>query len=245
MEKSKKVILITGASSGIGEATAKKLAQKGENVVLFARREAELKRILESLPNTAISYIAGDVSKYEDIEKLINHAMEKYGRIDVLFNNAGVMPTAPLVEGRRNEWQNMLDINVTGVLNGIAAVLPIMVKQKSGHIITTDSVAGHVVYPGSAVYCGTKFMVRAVMEGLRQEHLNDNIKSTIISPGAVRTNLLSTINDDGVVEQLKKFFEAIDALTPEQVADAVVFAIDTDPNVSISEVLVRPTKQPI
>lgn len=245
MEDRKKVILITGASSGIGEATTKKLALKGEKVIMFARRESELKRIADSVPNTEISYVVGNVSNYADIETMVNRAMEKYGRVDVLFNNAGVMPTAPLVEGRRNEWQDMLDINVTGVLNGIAAALPIMVKQKSGHIITTDSVAGHVVYPGSAVYCGTKFMVRAVMEGLRQEHLNDNIKSTIISPGAVKTNLLSTINDDSVVEQLKQFFEAIDALKPEQVADAVVFAIDTDPNVSISEILLRPTKQTI
>ncbi len=167
-----------------------------------------------------------------------------YGRIDVLYNNAGIMPTAPIVEGRRDEWQKMLDINIMGVLNGIAAVVPIMAQQKSGHIIATDSVAGHVVYPDSAVYCGTKFAVRAIMEGLRQEQRENNIKSTIISPGAVATELYKTISDKQVSEDLHKAQKEW-GLAPEDIASAVVFAIDTPDRMAVSNMIVRPTAQPV
>jgi NADP-dependent 3-hydroxy acid dehydrogenase YdfG len=160
--------------------------------------------LLDSLLNAAIHYRVTDVSKPEDMEDLAKLAMDKYGRIDVMFNNAGVMPTANLNEARRDEWKQMLDINIMGVLIGIVAVLTIMKQQQSGHIITTDSVAGHVVYPGSAVYCGTKFAVRAIMEGLRQEERENNIRSTIISPGGVATELYKTINDPETSELVKK-----------------------------------------
>lgn len=239
-----KVIIVMGASSGIGEATVKKIAEKGGKLVIAARREDKLKAIKESLPGAEIEYKVADVSNFEEVKAVIDFAIEKYGRIDVLFNNAGIMPTTPLIEGRRNEWQQMLDINIMGVLNGIAAALPIMAEQKSGHIITTDSVAGHVVYPGSAVYCGTKFALRAIMEGLRQEQRENNIKSTVVSPGAVRTELYTTINNKAASEQLRQMQhqEGL-GLEPEDIAEAIVYAIGTPSHVSVSEVVIRPTKQ--
>ncbi len=239
-----KVIIIMGASSGIGEATTKLLAQQNAKLIIAARRLDRLKAIKEEFPEADILIQQADVTNYEDVNKVVELGMDTYGRIDVLFNNAGIMPTAPIVEGRRDEWQKMLDINVMGVLNGIAAVAPIMAKQKSGHIIATDSVAGHVVYPDSAVYCGTKFAVRAIMEGLRQEQRENNIKSTIISPGAVATELYKTINDQNVSEDLHQAQKEW-GLVPEDIASAVVFAIDTPERMAVSDMIIRPTTQPI
>ena len=239
-----KVVIIMGASSGIGEATARLLAERGAKLVIAARREDLLAEIKNSLPDAELVYKLADVSKYEDVKKVVDLAVETYGRVDVLFNNAGVMPTAPLVEGRRDEWKEMLDINIMGVLNGISAVLPLMAEQKSGHIISTDSVAGHVVYPDSAVYCGTKFAVRAIMEGLRQEQRMNNIKSTIISPGAVQTELYKTISDSKTAEEVRKA-QIEWGLTSEDIATAVVFAIDTPDRMSISDMIVRPTTQEV
>lgn len=239
-----KVIIISGASSGIGEATTCRLAKEGAKLVIGARREDRLKELADSLPDAEISYQVADVTKPEDMESLAKLALDKYGRIDVIYNNAGVMPTANLSEIHRDEWKLMLDINIMGVLNGIAAVLPTMKQQKSGHIITTDSVAGHVVYPGSAVYCGTKFAVRAIMEGLRQEERENNIRSTIISPGLVNTELYKTIRDPQVGETLRKASEIPGiGLTPEQIADAVAYAISTPDTVAVSEIIIRPTNQ--
>jgi NADP-dependent 3-hydroxy acid dehydrogenase YdfG len=210
--------------------------------VIGARREERLKQLLDSLPNAEIHYRVADVTKPEDMEDLAKMATDKYGRIDAMFNNAGVMPTANLSEARRDEWKQMLDINIMGVLNGIVAVLPIMKQQQSGHIITTDSVAGHVDYPGFAVYCGTKF--RAIMEGLRQEERENNIRSTIISPGAVATELYITINDPETSELVKKNQRTPGfGLNPEDIADAVAYAIGTPEHVAISEILIHPTKQ--
>lgn len=241
---SEKVIVIMGASSGIGEATARLLARKGAKLVIAARRQERLVAIKKELPEATILVQQVDVTKEEEVQRVIKLTMEKYGRIDVLFNNAGVMPTAPLIEAPKGEWRQMLDINVMGVLNGIAAVLPIMVEQKSGQIIATDSVAGHVVYPDSAVYCGTKFAVRAIMEGLRQEQRENNIKSTIISPGAVQTELYQTISNRVVAETLH--LEQLSwGLKAEDIAQAVAFAIDTPDRMSISEMVVRPTTQTI
>jgi NADP-dependent 3-hydroxy acid dehydrogenase YdfG len=239
-----KVVVIMGASSGIGEATTKLLAQEGANLIIAARRLERLEAIKEKFPEANIHIQQADVTNYDDVKKVVDLAMDTYGRIDVLYNNAGIMPTAPIVEGRRDEWQKMLDINVMGVLNGIAAVVPIMANQKSGHIIATDSVAGHVVYPDSAVYCGTKFAVRAIMEGLRQEQRENNIKSTIISPGAVATELYKTINDKNVSEDLRKAQKEW-GLVAEDIASAVVFAIDTPDRMAVSDMIVRPTTQPI
>lgn len=241
---SEKVIVIMGASSGIGEATARLLARKGAKLVIAARRQERLIAIKKELPEATILVQQVDVTREEEVQRVIKFTMEKYGRIDVLFNNAGVMPTAPLIEAPKGEWRLMLDINIMGVLNGIAAVLPIMVEQKSGQIIATDSVAGHVVYPDSAVYCGTKFAVRAIMEGLRQEQRENNIKSTIISPGAVQTELYQTISNRVVAETLH--LEQLSwGLKAEDIAQAVAFAIDTPDRMSISEMVVRPTTQTI
>lgn len=239
-----KIIVIMGASSGIGEATVRMIAEKGGKLVIAARRKDKLKAIKESLPEADIRYKTADVTNYEDVKAVIDLAMATHGRIDVLYNNAGIMPTAPLIEGRREEWKQMLEINVMGALNGIAAVLPIMVEQKSGHIITTDSVAGHVVWHSSAVYCGTKFALRAIMEGVRQEQRENNIKSTIVSPGAVRTELYKTINDKEASQQILELHsEEGYGLNPEDVAAAVVFAIETPDHMSISDIIIRPTKQ--
>lgn len=241
-----KVVLIMGASSGIGEATTKKLAKEGAKIVIAARREDRLKSLVESLPNNEISYMVADVSKSEEVQAVVDLAIEKYGRVDVLYNNAGVMPTAPLSEARFDEWRQMLDINIMGVLNGIAAILPVMKQQQSGHIISTDSVAGHVVYPGSAVYCGTKFAVRAIMEGLRQEERENNIRSTIISPGAVSTELYTTIKTAEDREWVKNLMDTEGlALKSSDIADAVAYAISTPETVAVSEILIRPTKQVI
>lgn len=237
-----KVIIIMGASSGIGEATVRKIAEKGGKQVIAARREDRLRAIADSLPDAEIRYMAADVSKYEDVEKVVKLAVDTYGRVDVIFNNAGIMPTGNLIEAHREEWKKMLDINIMGVLNGISAVLPIMQKQQSGHIIATDSVAGHVVYPGSAVYCGTKFAVRAIMEGLRQEERVNNIKSTIVSPGSVNTDLYKTISDKTAQEALFKLQGEI-GMSPGDIAEAVVYVIETPPNVSVSNIIIRPTKQ--
>ena len=239
-----KVIIIMGASSGIGEATVRKIAEKGGKLIIAARREDRLKAIVDSLPDAEIKYQTADVTNYDEVKKVIDTAMDTYGKIDVIYNNAGIMPTGNLIEARREEWKQMLDINIMGVLNGIAAVLPIMQKQKSGHIITTDSVAGHVVYPGSAVYCGTKFALRAIMEGLRQEERENNIKSTIISPGAVRTELYKTVNDKTASEELHKAQLEV-GLNASDIAEAVVFAIETPDYVSISNIIIRPTKQDV
>ncbi|MEF2968633.1 SDR family oxidoreductase [Paenibacillus sp. M1] len=241
-----KVIVIMGASSGIGEATAKKLALEGAKLVIAARRAHRLKAVVESLPNAEISYTAADVTKKEEVQAVIDLAIKKYGRIDVLFNNAGIMPLAPMSENHFDEWRQMLDINVMGVLNGIAAALPIMKKQQSGQIITTDSVAGHIVIPTAAVYCGTKFAVRAIMEGLRQEEHENNIRTTMISPGTVDTELPNTIKDPQVVQTLKENASKEGfGLRPEDIADAVAYAINTPESVAINEILIRPTKQPM
>lgn len=241
-----KVVIIMGASSGIGEATAYQLAEHGAKLVISARREDRLKKIKDSMPEAEIVYQTADVTNYEEVQKVIDLAMKKYGQIDAIFNNAGIMPTAPLSDKRIQEWKAMLDVNIMGVLNGISAVLPIMQKQQYGKIISTSSVADHVVYPDLAVYCGTKFAVRAIMEGLRQEERENNIQSIIISPGAVDTELYTSINH---VENRKwvKDNSANPELSmkSEDIADAVVYVVGTPNNVSISEMVIRPTKQPI
>lgn len=240
-----KVIVILGASSGIGEATVKLLASKGAKLVIASRREEKLKALADTLMESNIAYKSADVTNFDEVKAVIDMAMELHGRVDVLYNNAGIMPTAPLIEGRRNEWRQMLDINVMGVLNGISAVLPVMVKQHSGHIIATDSVLGHHVYENSTVYCGTKFAVRAIMEGLRQEHRLDNIKSTIVSPGNVATDLYQSIQSESARQAELDFRKTIDSLTAEDIATAVAYAIETPDRMSVSEIIIRPTKQGI
>lgn len=243
-----KVVIITGASSGIGAATAKLLASKGAKVVLAARREDRLQALVTEIGENAI-YQATDVTNRAQMASLVQLALDHFGRVDVLYNNAGVMPQGNLSERDYDQWQKMLDINIMGVLNGIGAVLPTMQAQQDGLIISTDSVAGHVVYPASAVYNGTKYAVRAIMEGLRQEEKDNGIRSTIVSPGAVKTELVNTIGNPAVFEGVKQLMDAPEesalALNPEDIANAVLYAIDQPKHVAVSEVLIRPAKQQV
>jgi NADP-dependent 3-hydroxy acid dehydrogenase YdfG len=239
-----KVIVITGASSGIGKATTELLAKSGARLVIGARREDDLKEIADEFPKGQIIYQKTDVTDRASVKSLVGYAATHYGRVDVLYNNAGLMPISELADLKVDEWDRMIDTNIKGVLYGIAAVLPIMIRQKHGHIITTDSVAGHVVHPGTAVYAGTKYAVQAIMDGLRQEQVANNIKTTMISPGAVNTELFSTISDEKTRAQIEKD-EKENGLDAEDVARAVAYAIDQPDKVAINEILLRPRSQKI
>lgn len=243
-----KVVVITGASSGIGRATAKLLATKGANVVLGARREDRLKDLVAEIGSKAV-YQVTDVTQRAQVHELLQLALTRFGHIDVLYNNAGTMPQGNLSDREYDKWQMMLNVNIMGVLNGIGEILPIMQRQRDGLIITTDSVAGHVVYPASAVYNGTKYAVRAIMEGLRQEEKQNGIRSTIISPGAVRTELVNTIGNATIEANIKQLMDSggdrMLSLDPEDIANAVLFAIDQPKHIAISEVMVRPTGQEV
>lgn len=237
-----KVVIITGASSGIGEATAKLLAKNGAKLVLAARREDRLKALkeeIEQLGGQAV-YQVTDVTKTEQLEQLAKLAQETYGSVDVLVNNAGLMPLSQLHKNKQDEWDTMVDVNIKGVLYGIGAVLPYMRKQKAGHIINISSVAGHEVMPSSAVYSGTKFAVRAITEGLRKEEsVDNNIRATIISPGAVDTELKDHITDEDIKQGIGNM-QAIDA---DAIARAINYAVSEPDDVSINEILIRPTAQ--
>ncbi|MCF6160479.1 MAG: SDR family oxidoreductase [Furfurilactobacillus sp.] len=240
-----KVVVITGASSGIGAKTATLLAQRGAKLVLAARREQALTELASQLTQTyqaTVIYKVTDVTNAGAVQALLTFAKTQLGRVDVLFNNAGLMPVSMLRDGKLSEWEAMIDINLKGALYGIRAALPIMEAQHSGQIITTDSVAGHFVGAGSAVYSGTKFAMRAIMEGLRVEEVGKGIKSTLISPGHAQTALASTISDPELRAAVLKS-ESETGLTAEDVASAVVYAIDTPENVGINEVVLRSTEQ--
>ncbi|WP_436668152.1 SDR family oxidoreductase [Latilactobacillus sakei] len=240
-----KVVVITGASSGIGKEAATLLAAKGAKLVLAARRESMLAPLAASLIakyDTEIIYQKTDVTQLADVKALIDSAITKFGRIDVLFNNAGLMPVSMLRDGKVDEWEAMIDINLKGALYGIKYALPIMEQQKSGHIITTDSVAGHFTGEGSSVYSATKYAMRAVMEGLRVEEVGKGIKSTLISPGHAQTELAAKISDPKLREAVLKS-ESETSLSANDVANAVVYAIDTPDNVGINEVILRSIDQ--
>lgn len=240
-----KVVVITGASSGIGKETATLLAAKGAKLVLAARRESMLAPLAASLIakyDTEIIYQKTDVTQLADVKALIDSAITKFGRIDVLFNNAGLMPVSMLRDGKVDEWEAMIDINLKGALYGIKYALPIMEQQKSGHIITTDSVAGHFTGEGSSVYSVTKYAMRAVMEGLRVEEVGKGIKSTLISPGHAQTELAAKISDPKLREAVLKS-ESETSLSANDVANAVVYVIDTPANVGINEVILRSIDQ--
>ncbi|QNQ82261.1 SDR family oxidoreductase [Lactobacillus sp. PV037] len=246
-----KVVIITGGSSGIGKATAKLLVEQGANVILGARREEKLVKISEKfkkLPGTILTQKV-DVTKRENIQQLIKLALDSYGRIDVFYNNAGIMPQGFLRDRNYDEWEAMINTNIMGTLNGVGEILPVFRKQKDGLIIATDSVAGHVVYSGSVVYNATKFAIRAIMEGLRQEEKDAGIKSTLISPGAVSTNLVESISNPNFKNNIQTLYnsprEEKLVLTPEDVAKSVVYAIDQPKHVTISEIILRPTKQDV
>lgn len=244
MSAENKVVVIMGASSGIGAATVKVLAEQNAKLVIAARRKERLDEIKDKYCSAEITSVVADVTNFEDVQRVIDTAVDKYGRIDVLYNNAGIMPVNPLSKGQRQEWQKILDVNVMGVLNGISAVLPVMIKQQSGHIIATDSVAGHVVVPNLAVYNGSKFAVRAIMEGLRQEQRVNGIKTSIVSPGAVATELFNSINDPKNREAEIETEKAI-GLKADEIAKAVAYAINTPSDVDINEIIIRPIGQSV
>lgn len=240
-----KVIVITGASSGIGQATAKMLANYGAKVVLAARREERMSEIAEQINQGGGSaiYRKTDVSSIEDMRSLAQFTLQQYGRIDVLINNAGVMPLSYLHELKIDEWDKMIDINIKGVLYGIAGVLPIMREQKSGHIVTISSVSGYRVDPTAAVYSATKFAVRAISEGLRQEEApTNNIRTTIISPGITATELTDSISSEEVKGWVNQMNDV--AISPDSIARAIAFAINEPKETSVNEMIVRPTIQP-
>ncbi|WBG92519.1 SDR family oxidoreductase [Pantoea piersonii] len=241
-----KVIVITGASSGLGECTARHLSALGAILILGARRTERLQTLvteLEKQGGKAIA-VATDVTRKEQVEALIKTAVEKFGRVDVLLNNAGLMQQSRLDSLKTDEWDNMIDVNLKGTLYGIAAVLPYMQAQKSGHIINVSSVAGHKVTPAGSVYCATKHAVRAISEGLRSEVKEWNLRTTIISPGAVATELTDHITEKEIGQGMRDFYKQ-HAVGPDSFARIVEFALSQPAEVDINEILYRPTSQEV
>jgi len=239
-----KVVVITGASSGLGEATARLLSAEGATVVLGARRVERLKSLADELTangGKALA-VATDVTHYDQVKRLVDAAVQKYGRIDVMINNAGLMPSSPLERLKIDDWDRAIDVNIKGVLYGIAAALPYMKQQKAGHIINVSSVAGHKVTPNGAVYCATKHAVRVISEALRTEVKPYNIRTTIISPGAVATELPDSITEPDIAERVHKFYTDV-AIPADSFARAVAFAMSQPDDVDVNEILFRPTRQ--
>jgi NADP-dependent 3-hydroxy acid dehydrogenase YdfG len=239
-----KIVVVTGASSGLGEATARLLSAQGAAVVLGARRADRLQALAEDIEARGGRALAleTDVTRREQVKALVDSAVQTYGRIDVMINNAGLMPQAPIEQLKIDEWDRMIDVNIKGVMYGIAAALPHMQRQKSGHFVNVSSVAGHRVGPGFAVYAATKFAVRALSEGLRQEVKPYNIRTTVISPGAVATELPNSVSDPEAAARLRDFYSQV-AVPADSFARAVAFALSQPEDVDINEILYRPTKQ--
>ena len=239
-----KVIIITGASYGIGEETARTLAQNGAKVVLSARREERLKKLAHEIGENAV-YLASDVSNAEDMGALVKLAKDSFGKVDAVFANAGVMPGGNMSELKVKDWMSMVNINIVGVLNTMAAVLPEFIVQKSGHIIVTSSIAGTKSVPGNAVYSGTKHFVRAMLDSFRTESVTEhtNIRTTIIYPGAIKTELLNTIAPSETKSMVEEFYKNV-GLTPDAIAGAVLYAVSQPDNVDVSDIIVRPTLEP-
>jgi len=239
-----KVVVITGASSGNGEATARYLSSRGATVVLGARRVDRIKALAEELSRKGGKALAiqTDVTEVNQVKRLVDEAVKTFGRIDVMINNAGLMPHSPLERLKIDDWDRTIDVNLKGVLYGIAAALPYMKQQKSGHFINVSSVAGHKVRPGSAVYAATKTAVLVISEGLRQEVKPYNIRTTVISPGALDTELPNSITEPDVAENVRKFVQEV-ALPAESFARAVAFAMSQPEDMDVNEILFRPTRQ--
>lgn len=237
-----KVVIITGASSGLGEETARMLAAKGAKLMLAARREDRLKKLTDSIKESGgqAVYRVVDVTDRAAVQKLADDTKAEFGRIDVLINNAGLMPLAPLDALKVDEWDTMIDVNIKGVLYGVAAVLPVMREQHVGHIINLSSVAGQKVFGGGTVYCATKFAVKAISEGIRQES-NGEIRATNISPGAVATELTDHISDKDAKAMADDLYS--DAIDSAAIARAITFAIEQPQQVDVNEMIIRPTKQ--
>jgi NADP-dependent 3-hydroxy acid dehydrogenase YdfG len=238
-----KVVVITGASSGLGEAAARLLAEKGAKLVLGARRKERIDALVQEIGalGGSAEAVATDVTVRADVEALVGTAVDRFGRVDVMINNAGVMLVSPVERLKVEDWDRMIDVNIKGVLYGIAAVLPVMQRQKSGHLINVSSVAGHKVRPTSAIYSATKHAVRALSEGVRQELKAYKIRSTIISPGAVATELVDRITEDDIREAAQPILKM--AIPADSFARCVAFAISQPDDVDINEILFRPTAQ--
>lgn len=238
-----KVVVITGASSGLGEAAARLLAEKGAKLVLGARRKERIDALVQEIAASGGSAeaVATDVTVRADVDALVGTAVERFGRVDVMINNAGVMLVSPVERLKVEDWDRMIDVNIKGVLYGIAAALPVMQRQKSGHLINVSSVAGHKVRPTSAIYSATKHAVRALSEGVRQELKAYRIRSTIISPGAVATELVDRITEDDIREAAQPILKM--AIPADSFARCVAFAISQPDDVDINEILFRPTAQ--
>jgi len=236
-----KVVAITGASSGIGEATARLLARNGLRVVLGARRTDRLEAIASEIraKGGAVDYCALDVTCLEDMQAFVEFAKDTFGRIDVMVNNAGLMPLSKLEALKIDEWNRMIDVNIRGVLHGIAAALPTFKQQQSGQFVNLSSIGGHAVFPTAAVYCATKYAVWAISEGLRQE--SKDVRVTIISPGTTESKLASTITDAEAAQWTAEFRESV--ISADAVARAIAFAIEQPADVDVNEIVVRPIRQ--
>lgn len=237
-----KVVAITGASSGIGHAAALLLSERGAKIVMGARRTDRLKSLADRIAamNGEAAYVHVDVKQREDLPKFVSLACERYGKLDVLINNAGIAPLSLLDELRVTDWEEMIDVNIKGVLYGIAAALPVFRRQGFGHFITIASTAGLITRPTMSVYSATKFAVRAISEGLRQE-AGDKLRVTIISPGFVQTDLAESITNPGVKAHIVEIMKA--AIQPDAIARAIAFAIEQPGEVDVNEIIVRPTAQ--
>ena len=237
-----KIVLITGASSGIGEATARLLAAEGAHVVLGARRTERLEALAKRIAaEGGVARIRSlDVVDREDMRGFVDFAKAQFGRVDVMVNNAGVMPLSPLASLKVDEWDRMIDVNIRGVLHGIAAVLPGMQEQGFGQIINISSIGGLSVTPTAAVYCATKFAVRAISDGLRQE--TDKIRVTVVCPGVTESELADSISDEVGRNEMKSFRRI--SIPADAVARAIAYAIEQPAEVDVSEIVVRPTASP-
>jgi NADP-dependent 3-hydroxy acid dehydrogenase YdfG len=239
-----KVVAITGASSGIGEATARLLAERGAAVVLGARRTDRLDALAREIRDSGgrAAVRATDVTRAADLEALVALAVEEFGRLDVLVGNAGISRIGPVADGDLAGWSAMIDVNVRGVLHGIAAALPVFRRQGRGHLVTTVSTSGLKIVPTQAVYAGTKNAVRTLLEGLRQESTDGVLRTTSISPGFVRTELVGSIEDPAVRAEVEQRMATI-GIAPEAVARAIAFAIEQPDDVEIGDLTIRPTVQ--
>lgn len=239
-----KVVVITGASSGFGKITAEYLSDRGAKVALGARSTDKIEALAESINKNGGKAIAvtTDVTEKDQVKNLVDSAVNEYGKMDVLLNNAGIMPLSPLEMLKVDDWDQCIDVNIKGVLYGIAAALPHMKEQKYGQIISVSSVAGHTISPGGAVYSASKYSVRVISEALRQEVKPYNIRTSVISPGAVDTNLPNSVTAEGVAENIKNYYDE-KAIPADSFARSVAFVISQPEDMDVNEVLYRPTKQ--
>ena len=239
-----KVVAITGASGGIGEATGRLLAERGATVVLGARRTERLDNIAQDIHASGGRAIAcaTDVTRPGDLQRLVDRAVAEFGRLDVLVGNAGVGKIGPMADLDIDGWSAMIDVNLRGVLHGIAAALPVFRRQGRGHLVTTVSTAGLRIVPTQGVYAATKNAVRTLMEGLRQESTDGVLRTTMVSPGFTRTGFADSIDDPELRQQIRRNMDEF-AIPPEAVARAIAFAIEQPDDVEIGDITIRPTVQ--